>query len=168
MLQSCSCCAHSLEFVSRSTRGINSPTSCWSSLLRANDRAEHNNGNGNKWLSSNLGLVENHRDLQPSCEKDDEGPGWCSQLVGASLCEPKGYGFDSWSGHMPRLWVQSPVGVHAKGSWSVLLSHINVSLPLCLSPPSPLSKISKHVLGWRFKKKKRMRKKRLTLLYVNT
>ena len=51
------------------------------------------------------------------------------QLVGASFHTPKGWGFDSWSGHITRLWVQSPVGVHMGGKQS---------MPLSLSPPLPL------------------------------
>ena len=39
-----------------------------------------------------------------------------AQLAGASSCKPKGRGFNSWSGHMPRLWVLTPVGVHARGN----------------------------------------------------
>lgn len=36
-------------------------------------------------------------------------------LAGASSCTPKGGVFNSRSGHVPRLWVQSPVGVHMEG-----------------------------------------------------
>ena len=34
-----------------------------------------------------------------------------AQLVAASFHKPEGHGFDSGTGHMPRLWVQPPVGV---------------------------------------------------------
>ena len=56
-----------------------------------------------------------------------------AQLVGALFCKLKGCGFDSWSGHMPRLWVQFPVGAHTRGNWSMLLSHIDVFLLFSLS-----------------------------------
>ena len=59
----------------------------------------------------------------------------------ASCCEAKGCQFDSWSGHMPRLWVWSPVGACMRGNWSMALSHISASLPLFL----PLSLIHIHI-----------------------
>ena len=39
-----------------------------------------------------------------------------AQLVGALSCKPKGCGFDPQSGHIPRLRVQSPVRVSARGN----------------------------------------------------
>ena len=58
-----------------------------------------------------------------------------AQLVAASSRAPKGRGLDPWSGHVPRLQVQSPVGVrHGR-------QPIDVSLPLFL--PSSLFKINK-------------------------
>ena len=39
-----------------------------------------------------------------------------AQLVGTSSCKPKGCGFDSQSGHMPRLWVWSLVGWHTRSN----------------------------------------------------
>ena len=51
-------------------------------------------------------------------------------------CKAKGRLFNSGSGHMPRLWVQSPVGEFMRVNQSVFLSPINVSLPLFL-PPLP-------------------------------
>ena len=53
-----------------------------------------------------------------------------AQLVGCFSC-----GFDSWSGHMPRLRVRFPVRVHIGGNQLMFLS-------LSFS----LSKISKHIL----------------------
>ena len=55
-----------------------------------------------------------------------------AQLVGASSCKPRGHGFDSWSGHMPRLWVQSLVGACKRDNQSVFL----MSMFLSLSPSS--------------------------------
>ena len=51
-------------------------------------------------------------------------------------CKVKGRWFDSWSGHTPGLWAQSPVRLWARGNRSMLLSHIAVSNPVFL-PPSP-------------------------------
>ena len=56
------------------------------------------------------------------------------QLVGASPHTPKGCGFDSQSGHIPRLWVLPPVRVHMEGNRPMFLSHINVDLFLSLKP----------------------------------
>lgn len=39
-----------------------------------------------------------------------------AQLAGASSCKPNDRGFDSWLGHMPELWVRSPVSVCAGGN----------------------------------------------------
>ena len=64
-----------------------------------------------------------------------------AQVVGALSHRPKGHKFNSQSGHMPRLWVQSPVRAHITGNQSMFLS---LSL---LSPFPSLSKINKPVLG---------------------
>ena len=39
-----------------------------------------------------------------------------AQLVGASFCAPKCAGFNSWSGHVPRLQVRSLVVVRKGGN----------------------------------------------------
>ena len=57
-----------------------------------------------------------------------------AQLVGALLCTPRGWGFDSQSGHMPRSGVQSPVEMGMGGRQSM-------SDCLSLSPP-PLKSIN--------------------------
>ena len=69
------------------------------------------------------------------------------QLVGASPHTPKGCRFNSWSGHIPRLRVQSPVRAHTGDNQSMFLSHINVSLSLSLSHAHLLclSQINKHL-----------------------
>ena len=50
----------------------------------------------------------------------------------------KGCRFGHWSGHVPRLWVQTLVGACTGGSPSMFLCHIDVpllsSLPLSLKP----------------------------------
>ena len=54
-------------------------------------------------------------------------------MVEASSHTPKDHGSDSWSGHIPRLQVQSPVGVRMGGNGLMFFSHINVSLSLLFS-----------------------------------
>ena len=58
-----------------------------------------------------------------------------AQLAGASSLTLKGCGFNSQSGHMPRLHIQPPVRVDVRGNGMMFLSYINV----CLSPSLPLS-----------------------------
>ena len=60
-------------------------------------------------------------------------------LIAASSCTPKGCRFNSWSGHMPGLQFQSPVGMYRR-------QPIDVALSLSLS------KQSKHTLRWGLKK----------------
>ena len=69
-----------------------------------------------------------------------------AQLVGVSSPKLKGHGFDTWSGHMPRLWVLAQVRVCTRGNGTMFLSCVVVSL-LSFSLLSPCSKINKHVLG---------------------
>ena len=63
-------------------------------------------------------------------------PDRCGSVCWVSSHKAKGRQFDSQSGHMPGLWVQSPLGACAGGSQSMFLSYISVSLPLFL-PPFP-------------------------------
>ena len=65
-------------------------------------------------------------------------PGWHGTVGWASSCEPKSPWFDSWSGHMPGLQVQSLVRACVEGNRWVFLS-------LSFSLPSPLSKIKKYI-----------------------
>ena len=67
-----------------------------------------------------------------------------AQLVRASSHKSKGDGFNPWSGHMPRLWVQSWSGRMQK-ALSTLRPFLSLSLCLSLSltPPSSLSGIKK-------------------------
>ena len=57
-----------------------------------------------------------------------DSPGQVAELVGASSHASKGCRFDSWSGHIPRLWVQSPVGAHRAQPVDISLSHWCFSL----------------------------------------
>ena len=86
-------------------------------------------------------------------------PGLVALLVGVSSCRAKGHGFNSWSGHMPRLWVQYPIRLSTRRQptdlllidlllpflFSLLLLLLfllllfSLSLPLCLSLPGALS-----------------------------
>ena len=82
------------------------------------------------------------------------GPDQYGSVGWASSGKVKGLGFNSWSGHMRGLSVLSLVGVRAGDNPSMILSHINVSLPLFL-PLFPCLKINKENL---FKIKKKERK----------
>ena len=64
-----------------------------------------------------------------------------AQLVGVLSHKLGGCGFDSRSGHIPRLQVWSPVKARIRGTYSMFLTHIDVSLSLflCLSLSLPLS-----------------------------
>ena len=64
-------------------------------------------------------------------------PVWLSWL--STICEMKGHRFHCWSGHVPGLWVQSPVAAHTRGNQWMFLS-----LSFFL-PPFPSPKINKLV-----------------------
>ena len=49
------------------------------------------------------------------------------------------HGFDSWLGHIPRLWVCSLVRVYMKDNWLMFLSYISPSLLLSLKSVSIFS-----------------------------
>ena len=66
--------------------------------------------------------------------KKETSPDWCGSVGQSRSHKLKGHWFDSWSWHMPGLWVQSLVGVHMKGNQWMFLSRINVSLPPFPSP----------------------------------
>ena len=59
-----------------------------------------------------------HYQILKSAPKFDLNPGQVSQiwLFGASSHTPKVCGFNSWLGHIPRLQVRLPVGVHTGGN----------------------------------------------------
>ena len=50
------------------------------------------------------------------------------QLVGAPSHTPKGCGFDFYSGHIPRLQVQSLVGACTGGNRLIFLSQKSVNI----------------------------------------
>ena len=69
-------------------------------------------------------------------------PNWAMAVV--SSHGPKGRGFNSWSGHTPRWWVQCAVGAHPRRQpIDLFLPHIvdvSLTVPVSFSLPSPLSK----------------------------
>ena len=71
-----------------------------------------------------------------------------AQWVGCRPRKVKGQQFDSQSGRMPGLGVQSLAGAHAGGTWVMLLSHIDVSLPLWLPPFPSLQKKEKKLINF--------------------
>ena len=48
----------------------------------------------------------------------------------------EGHWFDSWSGHMPGLWVRSPVSVHMRNDQCFSLTSMLLFLSFFLPPPS--------------------------------
>ena len=60
-----------------------------------------------------------------------------AQWVGGSSCKPKGLGFDSQSGHQPRLQLGPGQGTYKRQPIDVSLSHQSFSPSL--SPSLPLS-----------------------------
>ena len=84
--------------------------------------------------------------LSQCCKKTYVSPGMVAKLVGMSSHKPKGCRFNSWSGHMPRLWVWSLVGAHTELiNWYFSLPLMSLSLFLSVS------QINKHILKWRWK-----------------
>ena len=70
----------------------------------------------------------------PSLKSSPLSPGRCGSVDWVPACKPKGLRFDSQPGHMPGLRAWSPLkGSHERQP------HIDVSLPLFLSPFLPLS-----------------------------
>ena len=61
------------------------------------------------------------------------GPGQGGSVNWCIILLPKGCGFKSWSGHICRLWVGSPVWAHMGGNQLMLLSCVDVSLALFIS-----------------------------------
>ena len=70
-------------------------------------------------------------------KKQRASSGWVDQLIGALSRKLKGFGFDSGQGTYLGCWF-----VHAKGNRLMFLSHIAVSLPLCLPPFPSLKSVS--------------------------
>lgn len=70
-------------------------------------------------------------------------PGWCG-LVGVLSCALKGHRLDYWSGHIPRLWIQSPVpGQGMYGRQLMDVPHSHRCFCLFLSLPFSLKSIKK-------------------------
>ena len=105
-----------------------------------------------------------HLELQKSLEyfllhyafvkNENNGPGQAGQLVGVLSHKPTSCGYNPQSGHIPRLWVQSPIRAHAGGNCLMFLSHI-LFLSLSSPPSFPLSLKSIQIsLGEDLKNKK--------------
>ena len=56
-------------------------------------------------------------------------PGWCGSVDWVLACEPKGYWFDSQSGHMPGLWAQILSGGHMRGNHTLMFLSLSFSFP---------------------------------------
>ena len=69
-------------------------------------------------------------------------PDWWGSVGSVPPHKVKGRQLDSWSGHVPGLWVQFPVGMNIYGSQSMSLSHIDVSLSLFLPVPFSVKSIN--------------------------
>ena len=68
-------------------------------------------------------------------KKSELGPGQCGSVGWVLSRKVKGYWVNSWSGHMPRLWLPSPVRARGRGNPSMFLSCIEVFL--LFLPPFP-------------------------------
>ena len=88
-----------------------------------------------QWHISIWKDAQHHMPLENCKLKQTWALAGVAQLVEALSHTPKGCGFDSRSGHMPRLGAQSPIGVRMRGHQSMFLSHTDMSLSL----PSSLS-----------------------------
>ena len=95
-------------------------------------------------------------EIKMELKMDENSPGQGAQLVGMSSATPKGCGFDSQSGHMPRVSSSVPSwGTCRRQLIYISLPHLSLSLPLSLilSPPPFVGwGLNKHTLGWGFKK----------------
>ena len=80
-------------------------------------------------------------------------PGWCGSVDWVLACEPKGYWFDSQSGHMPGLQARSPFGgMQETINWCI--SCMLMFLSLSISLPSPLPK-SREIKSFKIRRKKK-------------
>ena len=61
-------------------------------------------------------LNNNKKKKEKRKEKKKSALAGVAQLGGMSSCELKGHGFDSQSGHMPKLQVRYPLGACATGN----------------------------------------------------
>ena len=66
--------------------------------------------------------------------KANRSTGWCGLVGWVAVWKPEGRWFDSWSGHRSGLQARSPGGACAGGNWFMFLLHVDVSLPLLLTP----------------------------------
>ena len=76
--------------------------------------------------------MSRNNDLKIGKKKTVLSPDCCGSMGWASSRKTKGCRFNSWSGHTPRLWAQSPVRACVRGNQSMFLS-LSFSLPALLS-----------------------------------
>ena len=93
-------------------------------------------GLANKMYSQSM-HSENVRPLVQKVRISGRCADWCGSVGWAFSRKAKVCRFDSLSGHVPGLWVWSPVGVCMRGNQLMFVSHINVSLPIFLPPFPP-------------------------------
>ena len=104
----------------------------WSLCLRMVTLCETNLEKLNKWLKQ----IPSGRCFKTPWHLDFWCPDWCGSVDRVLSHKVKGHQVNSQLVHMPGLWGSSPVWAYARGNPLILLSHIDVSLPLCL-PPFP-------------------------------
>ena len=68
--------------------------------------------------------------------RNEQSPDRCGSVDWVSYCKARGHQFNSLSGHMPGLWVQSLVGACMKDNQPMFLPCMDVAPPLFL-PPFP-------------------------------
>ena len=65
---------------------------------------------------------------------------WVAQLIGALPCIPKGRGFHSLSGHIPRLQVRYLLGLCKGDNQSMVSLSASLSLPFSLKSVNKFSR----------------------------
>ena len=104
----------------------------WKGLLRRGESETH--FNTEKPNDKTPGQLEPGRLPGPPFPAFLESPGCCGSVGRAQSHKVKGHRFDSWSGHLPGLWVRSPVRVPIEGT---ALMFSLPSMFLSLSPFLP-------------------------------
>ena len=80
-----------------------------------------------------LYLQFGNKQILHCCKMSKFSSGWCGSVDWVQACDLKGHQFDSQWGHVPGLWVRSPVG----GAWEATThwcfsSSLSSSLPFSL------------------------------------
>ena len=111
-------------------------------------------------------LYKTHFKYNYTCKKKRRGlkkigqcPVQCSSVGWVLSFKPKGHSFDSWSEHMPGLWVPSLVRAHARAAGLVLdqgmcrRQMIDVSLSCQIFSPFPSPSLPLSLESMKEKKK---------------